>query len=64
MDNGKLRIDNIFNGHSFFSIPDYQRSYAWEEKQLRDFFDDYINYNVDDYKAQGYYYGTILLQNT
>lgn len=64
MDNGKLRIDNIFNGHSFFAIPDYQRSYAWEEKQLRDFFDDYINYNVDDDKAQGYYYGTILLQNT
>lgn len=29
MDNGKLRIDNIFNGKTFFSIPDYQRSYAW-----------------------------------
>ena len=39
MDNGKLRIDNIFNGKTFFSIPDYQRSYAWEEKQLRDFFE-------------------------
>ena len=34
MDNGKLRIDNIFNGKTYFSIPDYQRSYAWEEKQL------------------------------
>ena len=38
MDNGKLRIDNIFNGKTYFAIPDYQRSYAWEEKQLNDFF--------------------------
>lgn len=50
MDNGKLRIDNIFNGKTFFSIPDYQRSYAWEEKQLRDFFEDYMNnYNSQEY---------------
>lgn len=60
MDNGKLRIDNIFNGKTFFSIPDYQRSYAWEEKQLRDFFEDYMN----NYNSQEYYYGTILLQMT
>lgn len=60
MDNVKLRIDNIFNGKTFFSIPDYQRSYAWEEKQLRDFFEDYMN----NYNSQEYYYGTILLQMT
>ena len=60
MDNGKLRIDNIFNGKTFFSIPDYQRSYAWEEKQLDDFFEDYMN----NYNSQEYYYGTILLQMT
>lgn len=60
MDNGKLRIDNIFNGKTFFSIPDYQRSYAWEEKQLRDFFEDYMN----NYNSQEYYYATILLQMT
>ena len=60
MDNGKLRIDNIFNGKTFFSIPDYQRSYAWEEKQLKDFFEDYMN----NYNSQEYYYGTILLQMT
>ena len=60
MDNGKLRIDNIFNGKTYFSIPDYQRSYAWEEKQLDDFFEDYMN----NYNSQEYYYGTILLQMT
>lgn len=58
MDNGKLRIDNIFNSRTFFEIPNYQRSYAWEEKQLKDFFDDYMNH----YNSQNYYYGTILLQ--
>lgn len=60
MDNGKLRIDNIFNGKTYFAIPDYQRSYAWEEKQLNDFFEDYMN----NYNSQEYYYGTILLQMT
>lgn len=60
MDNGKLRIDNIFNGKTFFTIPYYQRSYAWEEKQLKDFFEDYMN----NYNSQEYYYGTILLQMT
>ncbi len=60
MDNGKLRIDNIFNGKTFFVIPDYQRSYAWEEKQLKDFYEDYMN----NYNSQEYYYGTILLQIT
>ena len=60
MDNAKLRIDNIFNGKTYFTIPDYQRSYAWEEKQLKDFFEDYMN----NYNSQDYYYGTILLQIT
>lgn len=60
MDNGKLRIDNIFNGKTYFAIPNYQRSYAWEEKQLNDFFEDYMN----NYNSQEYYYGTILLQMT
>lgn len=60
MDNGKLRIDNIFNGKTFFAIPDYQRSYAWGEDELNDFFEDYMN----NYNSQEYYYGTILLQMT
>ena len=58
MDNGKLSIDSIFNGRNIFYIPDYQRGYAWDDKQLKDFYDDFQS----EYKSDSYYYGTILLQ--
>ena len=35
-------LSEIFN-QSFFRIPDYQRGYAWGDKQLKDFRDDLIN---------------------
>lgn len=37
MDNGRKSINEIFNGCKFFSIPYYQRGYAWGDKQLLDF---------------------------
>ena len=43
MSNNQLQsLSKIFN-QSFFRIPDYQRGYAWEQKQLEDFWDDLIN---------------------
>ena len=45
----------------YFYVPEYQRNYAWEDKQINDFFDDFkTNYNGANKK---YYYGTILLQS-
>ncbi len=35
-------LNNIFDG-KFLRIPDYQRGYAWEENQLKDFWEDLIN---------------------
>lgn len=35
-------LSEIFN-QSFFRIPDYQRGYAWGDKQLKDFWDDLTN---------------------
>ena len=58
MDNGKHSLPRVFDGRTFFSIPNYQRSYAWEEKQIKDFYDDYMSHK----SSQNYYYGTILLQ--
>lgn len=58
MDNGKNSLIDIFSKERFYKIPDYQRSYAWEEKQLKDFFEDFKN----NYHTNNYYYGTILLQ--
>ncbi|ADL08671.1 protein of unknown function DUF262 [Thermosediminibacter oceani DSM 16646] len=37
-----LTLSEIFNNR-FFRIPDYQRGYAWQEKQLEDFWEDLEN---------------------
>lgn len=58
MESGKKPLDEIFNGNKYFCIPYYQRSYSWEEKQLKDFYDDFETQYVSNY-----YYGTILLQS-
>jgi len=55
---GKQSIKSIFIEERYFEIPNYQRSYAWKEKQLKDFLDDFSH--IENY--QKYYYGTILLQ--
>lgn len=60
MESGKKDLTELFTGNRFFYIPDYQRNYAWENKQIYDFFDDFkANYNGANKR---YYYGTILLQ--
>ena len=58
MDNGRNSLIDIFSKERFYKVPIYQRSYAWEEKQLRDFYNDFRN----DYQKNNYYYGTILLK--
>ena len=57
MDNGRKAISEMFSGNKYFSIPTYQRGYAWSDKQLIDFFDDFNT----QYSSNSYYYGTILL---
>lgn len=41
MDNQLQSISKIFT-EKLFRIPDYQRGYAWTEKQLKDFWNDII----------------------
>ena len=61
MESGRKSIKDFFGITKFFYVPDYQRSYAWEDKQINDFFDDFkANYNGVNKR---YYYGTILLQS-
>ena len=48
MANSKLTLQQLLAGN-VFKIPDYQRGYAWEQPQIKDFIDD-----IDDLvKAQG-----------
>lgn len=39
-------LSQIFN-NKLFRIPDYQRGYAWQDSQLRDFWEDLINLQAD-----------------
>ena len=58
MENGQKRISELFDGRKIFHIPKYQRAYAWEEKQLKDFVEDIENQKPD----RNYFFGTILFQ--
>ena len=54
----KKTLSNLLEG-KIFQIPDYQRGYAWEEKQLKDFTQD-IDALIDD-KIISHYTGTIVI---
>ena len=54
----KKTLSNILEG-KIFNIPDYQRGYAWENRQWDDFIED-IDTLIDD-KIISHYTGTIVL---
>ena len=54
----KKTLSTLLEG-KIFKIPDYQRGYAWEEKQWKDFIDD-IDALID-YKVKSHYTGTIVI---
>jgi len=54
----KQTLSNLFNDR-LFSIPDYQRGYAWEEKQWKDFIED-IEALITDENIRTHYTGTIV----
>lgn len=58
MDNGLKTIMELFNGNKVFRVPMYQRSYAWDNKQLNDFLEDMKNQK----KSRDYFLGTVLLE--
>ena len=45
-------LSQIFQ-HKIFRIPDYQRGYAWQDLQLRDFWEDVINLQTERYHYTG-----------
>ncbi|MCF8131319.1 MAG: DUF262 domain-containing HNH endonuclease family protein [Deltaproteobacteria bacterium] len=56
MDKQTLSI--LFSG-KIFKIPDYQRGYAWEEKQWNDLIED-IDALVTDERVKSHYTGTVV----
>jgi hypothetical protein len=65
-DNILTTVDELFKQH-IFTIPNYQRSYAWEEEQLEVFIEDLRHQlnahkaTVADEKRKPYFMGTLLL---
>ena len=51
-----LNFDEIFK-NKIFRVPDYQRGYAWEIPQLKDFWEDLINLS----KNRSHYSGVITI---
>lgn len=54
-----LTVPEIFK-EKYFTIPDYQRSYSWEKKQVEELLKD-IEHLLDDSSALRHYTGTLVL---
>lgn len=52
MANELLSFSDLFQNR-LFRIPDYQRGYAWGDKQLTDFWEDLLNLHNDRYHYTG-----------
>ena len=48
METTLLTLSKIFT-ERLFRIPDYQRGYAWTEKQLKDFWSDLEQLEIVEY---------------
>lgn len=57
MKTNLVSISKIFT-EKLFRIPDYQRGYAWKEKQLKDFWNDIIQLEKD----KNHYFGVLTLE--
>ena len=54
-----MTLPQIFENR-FFTIPNYQRSYAWDDKQVQELLKD-LDHLIDDGVAHRHYTGTLVL---
>lgn len=60
MERSIVSLRELVAGNQLFDVPVYQRSYAWEEKNLQDLWEDL--YFLESSKQ--HYFGTILLRDS
>ena len=60
MDGSLVSLSGLILGNQIFDIPVFQRSYAWEDKNLVDLWEDL--YYMDSSKK--HYFGTVLLKDS
>lgn len=56
MQNGNIKLKDLFNGDRIFNIPKYQRTYAWKDDNLEYFLEDLLNQRGE----KSYFLGTLL----
>ena len=62
---GEKKIADIFSDNYAFTIPPYQRPYAWEIQQARELFDDLLDAMAPNSYSEGLYFlGSIVLVKT
>ena len=62
---GEKQIAAIFSDNYAFTIPPYQRPYAWEIQQARELFDDLLDAMAPNSRSEGLYFlGSIVLVKT
>ena len=54
-------VENVFRQKRTFSIPHYQRDYAWNKKNLEDLWEDLKEAHENRGDSQGHFLGTIVL---
>ncbi|MDD6056413.1 MAG: DUF262 domain-containing HNH endonuclease family protein [Helicobacteraceae bacterium] len=54
-------LENVFSPSSVFSIPNYQRDYAWRAKNLEDLWEDLVEAAENDSDKMGHFLGTIVV---
>jgi hypothetical protein len=62
IENHKYSIDEAFR-ECFYIVPDYQREYVWQEKEVQQLLDD-IDEQIDGASEQEYFVGTVLVAPT
>ncbi|GAE64201.1 Uncharacterized conserved protein, contains ParB-like and HNH nuclease domains [Chryseobacterium indologenes] len=60
---GAINLNRVFS-EGFFRIPDYQRGYSWNDKQLSELWDDIDEIQEERGELKKHYTGTIFLEKT
>lgn len=57
----QVTIGEILQSEKFYSIPKYQRDYVWNDKKIRDLWND-ITFNVDESGQIKYFLGSFIVK--
>ncbi|MBA6315172.1 DUF262 domain-containing protein [Cellulophaga baltica] len=59
----EFTVSELLSGSGMYTIPVYQRNYAWEERQIRQLIKDIID-SLNNNNTKKYYIGTLIVDKT